>query len=212
MPTDFNERQQEKKISKNTVAIVALIAIGIIILVFSVKVGLHYYKINKIENYAKNAGLTNVSVNVDEYDIRIRCENFKEVSWDMLMTMDRNITDTLKDLNTLYITDAFNYRILKSYNKIIAINHDTKIEYNGEWGSCKNIDLDAEKKSREDSSKILQESLDKMMDEAISNSTCCICGKQATERIDKDYYCTKHYNEAAEWYIKKAAQKLVDGE
>ena len=79
MSTDFNERQREKKISKNTVAIVALIAIGIIILVFSVKVGLHYYKINKIENYAKNAGLTNVSVNVDEYDIRIRCENFKEV-------------------------------------------------------------------------------------------------------------------------------------
>ena len=135
MSTDFNERQREKKISKNTVAIVALIAIGIIILVFSVKVGLHYYKINKIENYAKNAGLTNVSVNVDEYDIRIRCENFKEVPWDMLMTMDRNITDTLKDLNTLYITDTFNYRILKSYNKIIATNHDTKIEYNGEWVS-----------------------------------------------------------------------------
>ena len=212
MSTDFNERQRIKKISKNTVAIVALIAIGIIILVFSVKVGLHYYKINKIENYAKNAGLTNVSVNVDEYDIRIRCENFKEVPWDMLMTMDRNITDTLKDLNTLYITDTFNYRILKSYNKIIATNHDTKIEYNGEWVSCKNIDLDDEKKSKEDSSKMLQESLDKMMDEAVSNSTCCICGKQATKRIDEDYYCTKHYNDAAEWYIKKAAQKLVDGQ
>ena len=212
MPTDFNERQQEKKISKEAVAIVALIAIGIIIVIFCVKEGLHAYKINKIKSYAEDAGLTNISVNVNEYRIRIRCDNFKGLEWDTLMTMDQNIADTLKNLDIVYVSDKFDYYISRSRNQIIATSYDTRIEYNGEWGSRKNINLETERAAQEERRKRTEEVLNKIRDDAISNSTCCICGKQATERIDKDYYCTKHYNEAAEWYIKKAAQKLIDGE
>lgn len=206
------KKSKTKAITKEAAGITTLIIITAFILFFLCKTGIYYFNLSKIKNYAVEAGLTNVSMTADEYYIRLRCDNFKEITWDSLMMMDKNIQDVHKNISITYESNPFSYYIWQDDNKIIESDYDTKSEYNGSWDSHQKIDVAAEEAARKEQHQRVQEVLDSMKDDAISTSVCGICGKQATKRIGDEYYCSKHYSEAYDWYIEQAAEKLLEGQ
>lgn len=212
MSNNSPAKKSKTKATTEVVGITAFIVIAAFIIFFLCKTGVYYFNLSKIKNYAVETGLTNVSMNADEYYIQLRCDNFKEIAWDSLMMMDKNIRDVHKNVSIIYKSKSFDYYIWQADNKIIEKDYDTKSEYNGSWESNQRIDVAAEEAARKEQHKRVQEVLDSMKDDAISTSVCGICGKQATKRIDNEYYCSKHYNEAFDWYVKQAAEKLLEGQ
>lgn len=168
---------------------------------------------NKIQNYAQQAGLVNVilteEVN-DKYSFTLQCDNFNATNWDTLMTMDQNIRNLHEDIDMKYSQGQFDYRIHQSDNTIIEIDDDVEIEYNGSWESHHRINTAAEEKKRQEQNQRVQQAIADRQANRVSASKCDICGKQATHNIGSEYYCTKHYSDAYEWYVEQAAQKLVE--
>ena len=201
--------------SQKVIAIIVLIVVIILIAAFSWQTISYNLKLSQIEDYAQQAGLANVSVYAHtdrKYEITLHCDNFNKTDWKTLMTMDQNIRNLHEDIDVKYSQAQFDYRIHQSDNTIIAIDGDSKIEYNGSWGSRRRINTDEEERKQQEQSQRIQEAIDNNRDSRISTSQCCICGKQATQQIDGDYYCTEHYSDAYNWYVEKAAQKLVEGQ
>ena len=207
---EIQTKKRNIVISKKTVAISILI---IIALLFIGKEAAYGIKLLRIRNYAQQAGLTNVSVEKSQYSkysITLRCDNFKDHNWDALMELDQNIRSIDDNVQIYYEQDQTEYSIYNNIISTTSYTDDRRIEYDGSWERSHSINLETERRKRQEQSQRIQEAIDNNRDSRISTSQCCICGKQATQQIDGDYYCTEHYSDAYDWYVEKAAKKLVE--
>lgn len=154
------------------------------------------------QKYAYEAGLQNVSLQVSEYegyyDVLIHSDNFHGTDWDTLMTMYQKINDLHENWGTRYEQDNWYYFFDPENDEISGISpdFDYDIYYDGSWSNSR--------KDHGYDGGAVREDINDRLDDKISNEKCEVCGEKAKERIDTEYYCSKHYEEAFVWYVEQA--------
>ena len=193
------------------------VCIGIIVLVIAFwggRKGLEIYQDHQCEN--KKAQVieivkgypieeTGVVITHDksDYSAHIYCTNFRKLKWDDIFEMDKkirncNIKYTMysEEKNTGKERRDQPYYVYPDKNEIQTYTTTNDIEYYGSWENRKS-------ENREQRAAEINEAFEREKDDLIHTKKCGICGKQATKRIDDEYYCDKHYDEAVEWYLKQ---------
>lgn len=159
--------------------------------------------IQNIKDCASEYGLENVDVRLDDYDyheVFLYCSNFTSLDWDLIFEMDKKM-NTINGVNGVaYIQGKQNegqpFYVRQDENKILSYNKTDNIEYCGGWD-------DKSSENRQESFDEHKNAVDQEKDRLISTKKCGVCDKQATKRIDDEYYCDEHYEDAIEWYIEK---------
>lgn len=193
------------------------VCIGIIVLAiatFGGRKGLEAYHDHQCKNkkaqvigIVKGYPIEDVDVVIthdkSNYSAEIYNTNFRKLKWDDIFEMDKKIRNC-KIKYTMYTEKKTMgkerrnqpYYVYPEKNEIHTYTKTNDIEYYGSWEN--RISENREQKTAE-----INEAFEREKDELTHTKKCGICGNQATKRIDDEYYCDKHYDEAVEWYLKQ---------
>lgn len=152
-------------------------------------------------------GLSDITVIVPELRsgytdyIEVYGSNFKELAWDDVFLMYREMESQIGNDHVSFKENREGiivlYSIWENTNNIIEDDNNIRITYAGSWDAFDSED------SREHNLKVsegLHDTTESMRDEQIGVKKCDICGKTSTKRIDDEYYCDEHYEDAQNYY------------
>lgn len=159
--------------------------------------------VQEIKDCSNQYGVEDIDVSLyedDYHQVFLCCSNFASLDWNTIFEMDRELNDINGVDGVAYIEGKRNagqaYYVHQDENEIQTFNNGEDVVYHGGWDD----------KSSENMQERLDEHKDAVnqeKDRLISTHECGICGKQASKRIDDEYYCDEHYEDAIEWYMEQ---------
>lgn len=187
---------------QNTIAAVAIIVVLIYtgITLFNTSGSRLQKKMeSSVIEIAQSYGLKDVSVEFypnDFHQIFVNASNFYGMDWAKVFEMAEKINKVQGVDGAAYVDESQPYYLDAANNKITSYTTKDDIEFEGAW---ENVTVT-------ERTGLTEEELEMRRKEKISLAKCGICGEQATEEVNDEYYCDKHYKDALEWYVKQALE------